>query len=284
MASAGRAVVFQCMACRSLGSAYDFVVAADGTQAGLVCALCRFTSWLPISGHVDADAPGEASGGTPVTVTLEGARPSWPPASSAASPPPFSSTSSSSSAPLTPLLTTTTTDPSSPLLPSVALVPAPPRALQASFAPDIVERIHARLNLLPEPSVAQLPLVERFEKLLVSSWSSESEHKGLLKMAAMAGELALVGARYRAVLDVVRDEPRARAAQQELLTLAMATMQQSKELGSLGPGSLGSEAGTQKKTGQMVAAVLLIVGMLVGGVFFTRMIKSTFGQMEKIDR
>lgn len=292
--SSGPAVVFQCCACRALGSAVDVVVAPDGARAGLVCPLCRFTSWLPAAGHHAAHhAAHHAQGGAEpgrTTATVEGPRPLAAPAAPAPSLSPFSPTGEAASAmpPIT-MPSTTSMVPSmpstllapteAPPLPITALVPAAPRALQTTFDPDTGERIRARLRQLPAPTLEQEHLRERFDELLATSWHQETGHKQLLKSASLAGELAYVGARYRAVLDVVRDEPRARAAQQELLTLAMVTMQTSKELGSLGPGSIGES----KSTAKTVAAVLLIVAILVGGIVFVRLIRSSFAEMQKID-
>ena len=240
-------VIFQCNACRALGSAADVVVAGDGTRAGLVCGLCRFTSWLPVSGHVDAGAP---SWSQDVVV-----------------------------APPTGLPPPSTTPP--PVSPSLALVPTSSSSSSLASSPfpsEALEKIHKKLATQPEPNDAQVALQERFSKLLTSTWGSEPEHKQLLKAAAMAGELAFVGGRYRAVLDVVRDEPRARAAQQELLTLAMATMQQSKDLGSVGGGEEKSGGG------KLIAAVLIVGVILLGGAFFVKMLVGTFAKMEQVER
>ncbi len=97
----------------------------------------------------------------------------------------------------------------------------PSSDLVAAFAPDVLERIRARWT---EPTEAQLALAARFEALLERRWSTPSEHTALVKRAAAEDALAFIGQRYRSVLDVVNNEPRARAAQAELLTLATAML------------------------------------------------------------
>ena len=97
------------------------------------------------------------------------------------------------------------------------------------------------------------------------AWQSEAEHKAILKAAAAAGELAFVGGRYRAVLDVVRDEPRAKAAQNELLTLAMATMT-----------SIRSDPSPPSSTARTVAMFIMVV-IIGGGVFM--LVRSMLGSI-----
>ncbi len=120
---------------------------------------------------------------------------------------------------------------------------------------DVRGRVHERVATLPPPSPEQAPLAARFAALVDGAWGTEAQHKSLLQAAVVAGELAFVGSRYRAVLDVVRDEPRARAAQQELLTLAMATMK--------APSSDGAATSAGGRGGK--AAMLLVVLVVVLG-------------------
>jgi hypothetical protein len=128
------------------------------------------------------------------------------------------------------------------------------------FDAEIVQKIRARIEKLPPVAPQQSDLGARFDRLLSSSWSTESEHKKLLKSAALENELAFVGARYRAVLDVVRDEPRAKAAQQELLTLAMATMSKQKDLGELGEGKGSNRAAL---IGMLIVMAILAAAIAV---------------------
>jgi len=126
---------------------------------------------------------------------------------------------------------------------------------------------------LVAPSESQTTLAERFDVLLRDKWHSEADHKALLKAAAAAGDLAFVGARYRAVLDVVRDEPRARAAQNELITMAMATMK---------PEASSADADSGRNV-KLVAAVVLAL-VIGSGVFLVgRMMMSSFSKLGAIE-
>lgn len=223
-------LIAQCPNCRALVMVSAIVVdgstASDGSpRAGLSCSACGAVSWLPqlvSSSSSASSAPSTA--GLPSLASLSAPAPELVPAM---------------------------------LPPSTALVmpAAPTTALATSFDPETLTKVRARFTI--EPNEGQGHLADRFEKLLDGQWANEAEHKVLLKAAAAAGELAFVGNRYRAVLDVVRDEPRARAAQQELLTLAMATMstQRSNDALDKTPGS-----------GKLVLAVL-VVAAIGGGVF-----------------
>jgi hypothetical protein len=266
------AVVFQCAACRALGVAHEVVVGVDGSSVGLVCATCAQASWLPVAqGSVTAQA-----------------RPT-----STARALPSSSTSSTTSLP--PSLLRGDDRPAEAAAPVVPLVRGEPLGANAApwsdaganadanggsthggpsdpFGDDERTRIRKKLATLPPPSSTQAALASRFDALLDGRWRVETEHKALLKAAATAGELAFVGSRYRAVLDVVRDEPRARGAQQELLTMAMATM---KPLGSAvddGPG--GGRRG--------VAAVALVVVFFVVLVVGGSMVRDVLAKLEAL--
>ena len=79
-----------------------------------------------------------------------------------------------------------------------------------------------------------------------------------------------MGGRYRAVLDVVRDEPRARAAQQELITLAMATMQPTTTTTTTSGGAIAAK---------VVLAMVVIGVMLGGGIAAARWVKATMAPL-----
>jgi hypothetical protein len=140
----------------------------------------------------------------------------------------------------------------------LAPLPAPSSALAPGFDAATVARVRARFTI--EPNAAQQGLAARFDRLLDGQWASDAEHKALLKTAAAAGELAFVGHRYRSVLDVVRDESRARSAQQELLTLAMATMstQRSDE---------GIDTSPSSAKVALVVLAVVVFGAVVVGLF-----------------
>jgi Trp operon repressor len=207
-------------------------IVVDGDRAGFRCSSCLAVGWLPVE-RVHATA-----------------------------------------LPALPIVSDVLPLPALPALPapSTAIVPAAPVAIvpsvASSFDDDVLQRITAKLAA---PAAGQQQLAERFSKLL-SQWHNETEHKQLLKAAAASDELAFVGSRYRAVLDVVRDEPRARAAQQELITLAMATMSTNRSLTT-------TEEPQGNNTFKVVLAVVLV---LVGTLGFGLGIKKMLGSIDKI--
>ena len=284
-------VVFQCGSCRALGIAGEVVVGVDGTSVGLTCAACASTTWLPVAsaGSVSAEAR------SPIAAAR-----ALPPASSNTLPPPVTPSTTATPARSTdedgapqgvlapPVSTSTLPTPAADVAdgdvperrPAAAgattaaaatvkaSATAPkPSPTTAGFDDDIRARIVERWKRLGDVSVEQAPLAARLERLACGAWSDEAEHKSLLKAASVAGELAFVGARYRAVLDVVRDEPRARAAQQELLTLAMLTMK--------GPRDLDDGAPRGKSKAYVAALVIATIGFLgAAGYFMLQMVES----------
>lgn len=227
------AVIAQCPSCRMLIAVERVVV--DGDRAGLRCSACQAVAWLPTA-HANSALP--APSALPVVTAL-------PPATIEL-PPPLA-------------------------LPASALVPIGPvapavmaPASAATFDDDVLARISARLAPPADDAPRQHELAGRFAKLL-TQWHSEVEHKQLLKAAAASDELAFIGSRYRAVLDVVRDDPRARTAQQELITLAMATMSTSR--------SLAPADEPKSNTAKIVVAVVaVLVAALVFGVAVKKML------------
>ncbi|MBM4279636.1 MAG: hypothetical protein FJ137_02380 [Deltaproteobacteria bacterium] len=149
---------------------------------------------------------------------------------------------------------------------STAAPPGAPTAAALGVAPpagpwseQLRARVLARWGSLGEVSAAQSGLAARLDRLARGPWNEEAEHKALLETASMTGELAFVGARYRAVLDVVRDDPRARAGQQELLKLALATMKNAPDLASTNP---------ERRGGVYAALVIFAALLLVGGASY----------------
>lgn len=244
-------VIAQCPSCRALvvvaGIIVDGSVAADGSaRAGLCCSACGHTSWLPLSSSSLSLLSSLSSLSSAPSVTDS-------PVSSVTSvvAPPASSPPASADD----LVSTMLAPPAAPL-PSTGPSTGPSTSLAASFDAGTIALVRARFTI--EPTAAQQGLAARFDRLLDGQWANEAEHKALLKTAAAAGELAFVGHRYRSVLDVVRDESRARAAQQELLTLAMATMstQRSDEGIDTSPSSA--------KVALVVLAVVVVGAVVVG--------------------
>lgn len=271
-------MIFQCTACRALGAAADVVVAVDGTRAGLVCSLCRFTSWLPVSGAAEATSTSPTTPALPALPPAPLPTLALPPLSTTTEPPftltPVAPASAPAADASTTTTTTTTTASAMPASAATSTAASATTAISGGLAD--VERVRARIATLPAPNEAQAVLNAQFEQLLASSWSNTGAHKTLLKAAALHGELAFVGNRYRAVLDVVRDEPQAKAAQQELLTLAMATMQNSKDLGRMEP------KGTSSTT--LIVGGLIALALAVGGALVVKSFIGTMNKMEQIDK
>jgi hypothetical protein len=287
-------VVFQCGSCRALGVAAEVVVGADGTSVGLACASCASTTWLPVAAAGSVRAQARSPGTAPRAL---------PPASSSALPPLMASnvndergdnggddggTSHDVLAP--PASTSTSTLPTAAAARSNEPVPgiqavattatatataSKATAVAAGFAEDVRARIVERWKRLGEFTAEQAPLAARLERLAQTGWHDESEHKSLLKAASVAGELAFVGARYRAVLDVVRDDPRARAAQQELLNLAMLTMK--------GPRDFEGTGEPRGKSKAYVAAlVVAMLGFLGAAGYFMFQIVESFRHLGEL--
>lgn len=188
-------LIFQCPTCRALVGASQ--VQVQPGRAGLACAACGATAWLPDAAH-----------GSARVVDVE-------PTVAPAPPPGLPS-------------------------PSTAMVLAPPTApapmttstAASTLDADVRARVRRQLTELPPQNDAQHELAAAFDTLL-DAWPGEPAHKALLKRASGAGELAFVGQRYRAVLEAAPGEPAARRAQEEVLTLAMAAMAATRDLGAL---------------------------------------------------
>jgi hypothetical protein len=285
------AVVFQCGACRALVVAGELARATDGVRAGLACSACGVTTWLPLrgSGQTAERSPVASSAlappdgvDAPFTPFAPAAAPAAPPpaATDGLTPPsmpvddddgplaPPSAADERRDAPLPAAMTRAdegAVDRSATLPPvsatTTTLAPGSP------WSEGVRARVLARWDSLGDVSAAQSALAGRLEQLVRGNWNDESEHKTVLKAASMTGELAFVGARYRAVLDVIRDDPRARAAQQELLTLAMATMKGAPDLASTNPG---------RRSGAYVALVAFAALLLVGSAgYFVMLLART---------
>jgi hypothetical protein len=211
-----RAVTFQCNACRALVSATSVALDVDRERAGLLCAACGAGSWLPIAGAGAARAVAPIDAEDPVR-----AEPAAPPGEGATALVPAGRGGAA--------------------LVSTALVPTPivstagaaGAGLTGSLSAAQREAIGQRLRALPAPADGQRDLADGFERLL-ERWADDAEHKQLLRRASLQEELAFAGQRYRAVLDAIPNEPRAKKAQSDILGLAMAAMGQTRDLGSPG--------------------------------------------------
>lgn len=239
-------VIYQCPACRALVVVATCIV--EGERAGLRCMSCRVVSWLPAAGvrstnllsekpatADESSVPGTQPGHSETRVLP--AQPSDGPSVetplwSAAyrPPPPVPSSTSVSSVPSA----------------STAMV-----GWSAEQHGDVAERV---AKVAPH-SDAQGDLLREFRALFVN-WSHAPAHRLLLQKASLAGELAFVGGCYRAVLDVVKQDPQAKAAQSELLTLAMASLPRDNDVESVAQAS-------RMARGVLIAVVLLLTGATV---------------------
>ena len=151
--------------------------------------------------------------------------------------------------------------------------PAPP----GSFDALILLKVSALLDKHP-PLPSQIELRATFDRLLSSpSWTNDAEHEQLLKSATVRGELPFAGGCYRAVLDVVRDEPRARAAQHRLLALAVATMSQHKDLGSL-------QGGADSRATRVIVQAVVVVAAVLGAAFVAQNFIDQMGSSSQLEQ
>ena len=132
-----------------------------------------------------------------------------------------------------------------------ALTAAPSLFLDAAQRDRVVEKLHA----LGAGGAEKAQLVEAFVQLL-PQWTADVAHKALIKRAALQGELPLVGQCYRAVLDALPGDAIAKKAQNDILTAAMATMTQQKDLGAL---AMSDGAGGSKRTAVIAVGVIAVV-------------------------
>jgi hypothetical protein len=220
------AVVYQCPTCKNLVTVSAAMVDAD--RAGLVCASCGATTWLPGA---------QASRGDVIDVEV---RPSSAPS-----------------------LSPTTAAGASAIVPRAAQAVAGAGA----WSHEERERVDGRVAKLTPATPGQAEVHASFHKLL-DAWASDVEHKAFVKKSSLAGELAFAGQLYRAVLDAAPLDPFAKRAQGEILTVAMATMSASRDLGS-----------TEKSSGARNAFFLVVAVVLMAVVVFVgvKLLKNAVG-------
>jgi hypothetical protein len=131
----------------------------------------------------------------------------------------------------------------------------------SSFPADLRERLFERWAALGAGGEQQASLGARLERMAVRGWHDESEHKAVVAAAAAASQLAFVGARYRAVLDVAPRDPHARKAQQEILSLAVAMMKRPE--GTWPDGETAPRKASLQAL--LVVVLFLAVAVAVGG-------------------
>lgn len=213
------AIVFQCPSCRALVGAERAEVQPG--RAGLHCSACGAVAWLP-----DGTERAEARVVDVEPATRAPARRELP-------------------------------------APGGALVVAPPSAPVTAaqggrLDDERVVRWRERVAALPAPAESQRALAAAFDQLL-GAWGTDAQHKALLKRASSEGELAFLGQRYRAVLDVSPEDTAARRAQSEILSLAMAAMSATRDLGALAT----DPAATARRRTLLMSAILLVFAGII---------------------
>jgi hypothetical protein len=220
----------------------------DGDHAGLRCASCGQVSWLPVTSSRATLITGVASNTGSATAT--------PAALSA-------STALSMAEAFEEMPSDYELRPSKPALPP----PSSPQVLPAIVGgPTWPAR-------LPEATTTQMTLRTAFEGLR-AHWDDEKAHTALVKRASIEGELAYVGQLYKALLEKNPGEPRVKQAQQEILKLAMATMNTSRELSS---SSLGALDGKSSKLPQIIAGLFFVALTAVFLFVVVPKLKALFG-------
>lgn len=129
----------------------------------------------------------------------------------------------------------------------------PRRAAPVSRPSDALPAADEGLVALLRETPAQGPVEEPLVKDLIAlapRWSDYDAHRALLRRANAAGALPALGLRYRRVLQARPGDEVAQRAQQEIVTLAMASL-------STMPGAVDPAATMQR--GQVAALVLVLV-------------------------
>jgi hypothetical protein len=216
-------VIVHCPACRELVEVNELVASDKEGRAGVACAQCGVTTWLPL---------------------IDGAV-------------------SPSTAPLSAKLETTPSASET----EVEAKPKPeaePEPASAGLDPEARDEVRARLDKL-DTNEAHAALAGEFAALLDAGWDDSKAHKRLIQLASAAGALAVLGVRYRTILDVLPDDERARSAQQEILGLATAQMH-------IAGGDIAERPNRTKLIALGLAAVIVIATM-AGVAYMLRMVE-----------
>ena len=102
--------------------------------------------------------------------------------------------------------------------------PTPPPASKPLPARARVEIDVDALKLDAPDGEAQEALAAAFAEALQAGWERTETHDALVQRAGLTDQLAFLGLRYRAVLDVAPDDEGARRARERILAQAMAKM------------------------------------------------------------
>lgn len=117
---------------------------------------------------------------------------------------------------------------------------------------DLTARVD--VDKLAPATDTQAALDASFRQLL-SRWHDDAAHKAFLALASSTGELAFAGQRYKAVLEAVPGDEKAKKAQGDILVLAMAALGNAKDAGVPGTGKT-------RTTLTVVAAALLVAALV----------------------
>ena len=106
----------------------------------------------------------------------------------------------------------------------------PPKTDRASTdgALDVATIRGRIMELSDEDSESASAIADLFDDLL-DDWYDDQKHSALLERAALAEALAMIGARYRIVVETHPDEQRAIAARERIMQRAMLTLSASRD-------------------------------------------------------
>ncbi|MCP4503880.1 MAG: hypothetical protein GY822_28470 [Deltaproteobacteria bacterium] len=228
-------VIVQCLTCRALVDVAQVQRVAEGVH--LHCSACDAASFLP-EVNTPSSLPEDRN---------ERAEP-WNPQENeafASSPLPAGASSPSSELNSAKLDNETAVDETG--------------AKEASLVAIDIEKANAALEKLPtteDPFGFATDFCE-----LLDHWDDAAAHAKLIQRAALQSSLPILGARYRAILDVNPEDVRAKAAQDQIMTQAMARMD-----------SFGSSKSTTGNAKRWSTAAMVILTLIMSGAIWYMML------------
>ncbi len=156
-------------------------------------------------------------------------------------------------APSSSIVPTSTPAPPAPLASTTSALAPPAVQSPGGAIQDVRAQLVPVLDALPTPDEEQQPLDAAFRALL-PVWQDAAAHTAFLKRASATDQLAFAGQRYRAALQQMPGDERAKKAQQDLLRLAMA--------------HLSSGMGVEPKRGTSPWALAATAVLLIASIGF----------------